>query len=95
MNIKKQVEKNDDKYEQKIQELEKQLEENEEYINIDAIKDKAQKDINELNILKDKNEQEIKNFKNQLNDKDISLTKYEQKLDKLKDIYEQEKKIKR
>ena len=54
MNIRKKK----DKYEQKIQELEKELEENEECINIDVkIEDKAQKDINELNILKDIHEQ--------------------------------------
>ena len=44
--------KDNDKYKQKIKEIEKELEKSEEYINIDAkIKDKKQKDINELSIL--------------------------------------------
>ena len=48
--LEKKITENNDKYEQKIQEIKKELEEIEEYINIDAeIKDKAQKDINELN----------------------------------------------
>ena len=44
--------KDNNKFKQKIKELEKELEKSEEYINIDSkIKDKKQKDINELNIL--------------------------------------------
>ena len=53
----------------KIQEIKEELEESEKYINIDAkIKDKAQKDINELNILKAMHEQEIKSLKDQINE---------------------------
>ena len=62
--INKMLKKDNNKYKQKIQEIEKELEKSEEYINIDAkIKDKAQKDINELNILKYMHEKEIENFK--------------------------------
>ena len=56
-----------DKFKKKKKELEKELEKSEEYINIDSrIKDKKQKDINELTILKDMHEKEIKNLKDQL-----------------------------
>ena len=58
------------------------------------IKDKARKDINELNILKDIHEQEIKNLKDQLNDKEISLNEYEKKIDKLKNIHIHKQEIK-
>ena len=72
------------KYKQKIQEKEKELEKSEEYINIDAkIKDQAQKDINELNILKDMREKEIENLNNKINDKDTLINE-------LKDRHEQE-----
>ena len=60
--INKMLKEDNYKYKQKIQEIDKELEKSEEYINIDAkIKDKAQKDINELNMLKDMNEKEIEN----------------------------------
>ena len=50
-------------YNKKIQDVEKELEKSEEYINIDAkIKDKSQKYINELSILKDIHEKEIENL---------------------------------
>ena len=50
------------KHMQKVQGIEKELEKSEEYINIDSkIKDKKQKDINELTILKDMHEKEIEN----------------------------------
>ena len=64
--------KNDnDKFKQKIKELEKELQKSEEYISIDSkIKDKKQKDINELTILKDMLEKEIENLKDKINDKD-------------------------
>ena len=56
---------------QKIEELEKELEIIEEYINTDAkIKDKAQKHINELTILKDMHEKEIENLKD-IHEKEI------------------------
>ena len=59
------------KYKQKVQEIEKELEKSEEYINIDAkIKDKAQKDHNELNILKYMHEKETEKLKDKINDKD-------------------------
>ena len=52
--INKMLKEDNYKHMQKVQEIEKELEKSEEYIYIDAkIKDKAQKDINELNILKD------------------------------------------
>ena len=51
--INKILQEDNYKHMQKIQEIEKELEKSEECINIDAkIKDKAQKNINELNILK-------------------------------------------
>ena len=75
------------KYKHKIQEIEKELEKSEEYINIDMkIKDKAQKDINELNILKDMHEKDIENLKDKINDKDTSINE----LIILKDTHEQE-----
>ena len=50
--VNEMLKKDNDKYKQKIKEIEKELEKSEEYINIDAkIKDKKQKDINELSIL--------------------------------------------
>ena len=77
--------KNDnDKFKQKIKELEKELEKSEEYISIDSkIKDKKQKDINELTISKDMHEKEIENLKDKINDKDKSINE-------LKDMHEQE-----
>ena len=65
--------------------MEKELEISEECINTDAkIKDKAQKHINELTILKDMpekeienlkdiHEKEIENLKDTINDKDTSI----------------------
>ena len=70
----------------KIKELEKELEESEKYIdiNIDSkIKNKKQKNINELTILKDMHEKEIENLKDKINDKDKSINE-------LKDMHEQE-----
>ena len=85
--INKMLKEDNYKYIQKIQEIEKELEKSEEYINIDAkIKDKAQKDINELNILKDMHEKEIENLKDKINDKGTSINE----LNILKDTYEQE-----
>ena len=77
--------KNDnDKFKQKIKELEKELEKSEEYINIDLkIKDKEQKDINELTVLKGMHEEEIENLKDKINDKDKSINE-------LKDMLKQE-----
>ena len=66
-------------FKQKIEELEKELEKSEEYINIDS----KIKNINELNILKDMHEEEIKNLKDKINDKDKSINE-------LKDMHEQE-----
>ena len=75
------------KHMQKIQEIEKELEKSEEYINIDArIKDKAQKDINEFNILKDMQKKEIENLEDKINDKDTLMNE----LNILKDTHEQE-----
>ena len=75
------------KYKQKIKEIEKELKESEEYINIDAkIKDKAQKDINELNILKDMHEKEIENLNDKIIDKDTLINE----LNTLNDTHEQE-----
>ena len=80
--INKILKKDNYKYNQKIQETKKELEKSEEYINIDAkIKDKAQKDINELNILKDMHEKI-----NKINDKDTSVNE----LIILKDTHEEE-----
>ena len=57
------LKKDNFKYKQKIEEIEKELEISEEYINTDSkINDKAQKDINELNILKDMQKKEIENL---------------------------------
>ena len=76
--------KDNDKFKQKMNKLEKELEKREEYINIDLkIKGKKQKDINELNILKDMHEKEIENLKDKINDKDKSI-------DELKDMHEKE-----
>ena len=69
----------------KIKELEKELEESEKYININIdskIKDKKQKNINELTILKDMHEKEIENLKDKINGKDKSINE-------LKDMHEQ------
>ena len=61
--LEKKVKENNDKYEQKIQKLEEELEETVKYINIDSkIKDEKQKDINELKNLKDIHEKEIKDL---------------------------------
>ena len=80
----KLLKKDNDKFKQKIKELEKELEKSEEYINIDSkIKDKKQKDINELNILKEMPEKEIENLKDKINDKDKSINE-------LKDMHEKE-----
>ena len=65
------LKKDNHKYKQKIEELEKELEISEEYISTDAkIKDKAQKHINELTILKDMHEKEIENLKD-IHEKEI------------------------
>ena len=83
--------KNDnDKFKQKIKEVEKEVEKSEEYINIDSkIKDKKQKDINELNILKHMHEKEMENLKYKINDKRKSINKlkymHEQEILNLKD----------
>ena len=50
------------------------------------IKDKAQKDINELNILKDMHEKEIENLNDKINDKDTLINE----LNKLNDTHGQE-----
>ena len=47
------------------------------------MKEKKQRDINELNILKDMHEKEIENLKDKINDKDKSVNE-------LKDMHEQE-----
>ena len=61
-------------YNKKIQEIEKELEKSEEYINIDAkIKDKSQKNINELSILKDIHEKEIENLNEKINDRETLI----------------------
>ena len=80
--------KNDNhKYKQKIEEIEKELEESEEYINIDAkIKDKSKKDINELNILNDMHKKEIGNLHSEIDDKNALINE----LSTLKDTHEQE-----
>ena len=58
--INKILQEDNYKHMQKIQEIEKELEKSEECINIDAkIKDKAQKNINELNILKNMHDIDI------------------------------------
>ena len=73
-------------YNKKIQEIEKELKKSEEYINIDAkIKDKSQKDINELSILKYIHEKEIENLNEKINDRETLINE-------LKDTHEQEKK---
>ena len=85
--INKTIKNDNYKYKQKIQEIEKELEKSEEYINIDAnIKDKAKKDINELNILNDMHEKEIENLKYEINDRDTLINE----LNTLKDTHEQE-----
>ena len=62
------------KYKQKIEEIEKELEIREEYINTDSkIKGKAKKDINELNLLKDMQKKEIENLEDKINDKDTLI----------------------
>ena len=77
------------KYKQKIQETEEELEKSEEYINTDAkIKDKAQKDINELNILNDMHKKEIENLKDKINDKNTLINE----LETLKDTHEKKSK---
>ena len=82
--INKMLKEDNDKYKQKIKEIEKELEKSEEYINIGSkIKDKKQKDINELTILKDMHEKEIENLKHKINDKEKSINE-------LKDMHEQE-----
>ena len=79
--------KDNNKFKQKIEVLEKELEKSEEYTNIDSkIKHKRQKDINELNTLKDMHEKEIENLKDKINDKDKSINQ-------LKDMHEKEIKI--
>ena len=50
------------------------------------IKDKAQKDINELNILKDMHEKEIEKLNDKINDKDTLINE----LNKLNDTHGQE-----
>ena len=50
------------------------------------IKDKAQKDINELNILKDMHEKEIENLNDKINDKDTLINE----LNELNDTHGQE-----
>ena len=51
--INKMLKEDNHKYKQKIEEIEKELEKSEEYINIDAkIKDNAKKDINEFKYVK-------------------------------------------
>ena len=50
------------------------------------IKDKAQKDINELNILKDMHEKEIENLNDKINDKDTLINE----LNKLNDTHGEE-----
>ena len=76
--------KDNDKFKQKIEVLEKELEKSEEYTNIDSkIKDKRQRDINELNILKDMHEKEIENLKDKIIDKEKSINE-------LKDMHEKE-----
>ena len=68
--INEMLKKDNYRYKEKIEEIEKELEIREECINTDAkIKDKSQKDINELNILKDMHEKEIENLKDEVNDK--------------------------
>ena len=86
------LKKDNHKHKQKIEELEKELEISEEYINTDAkIKDKAQKHINELTILKDMHEKEIENlkdihekeienFKDTINNKDTSINELKNQL---------------
>ena len=75
--------KDNDKFKQKIEVLEKELEKSEEYTNIDSkIKDKRQ-NFNELNILKDMHEKEIENLKDKINDKEKSINE-------LKDMHEKE-----
>ena len=82
--INKMLKEDNNKYKQKIKEIEKELEKSEEYINIGSkIKDKKQKDINELTILKDMHEKEIENLKHKINDKEKSINE-------LKDMHEQE-----
>ena len=71
--------KDNNKFKQKIKVLEKELEKSEEYINIDS----KNKDINELNILKDIHEKETENLKDTINDIDKSINE-------LKDMHEQE-----
>ena len=85
--INKMLKEDNYKYKQKIKEIEKELKESEEYINIHAkIKDKAQKDINELNILKDMHEKEIENLNDKINDKDTLINE----LNTLNNTHEQE-----
>ena len=86
------LKKDNHKHKQKIEELEKELEISEEYINTDVkIKDKAQKHINELTILKDMHEKEIENLKDihekeienlkdTINDKDTSINELKNQL---------------
>ena len=83
------LKKDNYKYKQKIEEVEKELEISEEYINTDSkIKDKAQKDINELNILKDMQKKGIENLEDKINDKDTLINE----LNILKEKHEQEMK---
>ena len=71
--------KDNNKFKQKKKVLEKELEKSEEYINIYS----KNKDINELNILKDMHEKETENLKDTINDIDKSINE-------LKDMHEQE-----
>ena len=97
------LKKDNHKHKQKIEELEKELEISEEYISNDAkIKDKGQKHINELTILKDMHEKEIENLQNihekeidnlkdTINDKDTSINELKNQLI-LKEKFDQEPK---
>ena len=85
--INEMLKKDNYKYKQKIEEIEKELEISEEYINTDSkIKDKAQKDVNELNLLKDMQKKEIENLEDEINDKDTLINE----LNILKENHKQE-----
>ena len=82
--INKILKEDNHKHKQRIEEIEKELGKSEEYINIDAkFKDKAQKNINELNILRGMPEKEIGNLKY---DKNTLINE----LNTLKDTHEPE-----
>ena len=69
------------KYNQKIQELNKQLKENEEYFNNnEKNRIKTQEEIKELNELNDKLNKEKQKVKKELNDKKTLLDEYKNEI---------------